>query len=118
MNVTIPLAVISGWWIAMPVCMLMMMVMMFAMMGHGRAKSGGAGWWSTRWPGSHEEAPIQREKTPVEVLDRRFAEGEISVEDYRQRRATLTDAARGEPDGADANGRPMASSEATRKEEA
>ena len=116
MNVSIPLAVSSGWWIAMPVCMLMMMVMMFAMMGHGRAKGGGAGWWSGRWPGSGEETPIQSEETPIEVLDRRFAEGEISVEDYRQRRDTLAHAARGEPDGAGANRRAVMS-QARGKEE-
>ncbi len=96
MNVNIPLAVSSGWWIAMPVCMLMMMVMMFAMMGHGSAKGGGARWWSGRWPGPREEAPSEREDTPIDVLDRRFAEGEISVEDYRERRETLTNATRGE----------------------
>ena len=101
MSVTIPLAVSSGWWIAMPVCMLMMMVMMFAMMGHGRANSGGAGRWSGRWPGSREEAPTEREETPIEVLDRRFAEGEISVEDYRERRETLTSGARRGQGGVD-----------------
>ena len=30
-------------------------------------------------------------ETPAEVLDRRFAEGEISEEDYRSRRELLTD---------------------------
>lgn len=30
-----------------------------------------------------------RKETPVEILDRRFAEGEISEEDYRARREVL-----------------------------
>jgi uncharacterized membrane protein len=29
-------------------------------------------------------------ETPLEILDRRFAEGEISEEDYRARREVLT----------------------------
>jgi putative membrane protein len=42
--------------------------------------AGGAAW--TR------EGSMSRE-TPVEILDRRFAEGEISEEDYRARREVL-----------------------------
>jgi putative membrane protein len=38
-------------------------------------------------------APRERDasmETPAEILDRRFAEGEISEEDYRARREVLT----------------------------
>jgi putative membrane protein len=53
--------------------------------------------WLIRSTGS---APLARERdlneeTPVEILDRRFAEGEISEEDYRARRQVF--AGRGEP---------------------
>jgi uncharacterized membrane protein len=78
----------GGWWIGGALCMLMMCVMMFAMMGHGRARGGGARWWSGPWPESREE-------TPIETLERRFAEGEISVEDYRERREELPNGAAG-----------------------
>jgi putative membrane protein len=80
----IPTAASSGWGIGigMVVCMLMMGVMMFAMMGHGRARDSRPRSWSGWWPGSPGE-------TPVDVLERRFAEGEISVEEYRQRREIL-----------------------------
>ena len=40
------------------------------------------------------ERPVSKE-TPTEILDRRFAEGELSEEDYRARREVL--AARREP---------------------
>lgn len=30
-----------------------------------------------------------RRETPLEILDRRFAEGEISVEEYRERRESI-----------------------------
>lgn len=33
--------------------------------------------------------PEERKETPTQVLERRFAEGAISVEDYRERRAVL-----------------------------
>lgn len=38
------------------------------------------------------EPPVPRE-SPVEILERRFAEGAISVEDYRARREVLVDEA-------------------------
>ena len=90
MALVIPVAASSGWGIGigMVVCMLMMGVMMFAMMGHRRARDSRprswSDWWSRSdwWPGSRSE-------TPTDVLERRFAEGEISVEEYRERREIL-----------------------------
>lgn len=35
----------------------------------------------------------ERKESPTEVLERRFAEGAISVEDYRERRKVLADLA-------------------------
>jgi putative membrane protein len=32
-----------------------------------------------------------RRETPIEILDRRFAEGAISVEDYNERRKVIAD---------------------------
>ena len=71
-----------GWGIGMVICMLVMGVMMFAMMGRGRARDSSPRPWSGGWPGSRSE-------TPTEVLERRFAEGEISAEEYRERREVL-----------------------------
>jgi putative membrane protein len=36
----------------------------------------------------------ERRETPTEILDRRFAEGAISVEDYNERRKVIADSAR------------------------
>lgn len=84
----IPVAVASGdwsigggWWIAMGVCMLFMGFMMFGMMGHHRP-AGRSRWRYGTGPESHEE-------TPMDVLERRFAEGTITVEDYQARRKVL-----------------------------
>jgi putative membrane protein len=71
-----------GFGIGMVACMLMMGVMMFAMMGRGRARGSWPRPRSEWWPGARSE-------TPTDVLERRFAEGEISVEEYRERREIL-----------------------------
>ena len=39
--------------------------------------------------GGAERATQTQEATPLEILDRRFAEGQMSVEEYRERRAEL-----------------------------
>jgi putative membrane protein len=40
--------------------------------------------------GGSERAAQKQEETALEILDRRFAEGQMSVEEYRERRAELT----------------------------
>lgn len=74
----------GGWWIiGAAVMMLFMGGMMWMMM---RGMGGGSS------PGS--SAPPERpaiKESPVEILQRRFAEGEISAEDYRARREMLVD---------------------------
>jgi putative membrane protein len=82
----------GGWWIiGAAVMMLFMGGMMWMMM---RGMGGGSS------PGS--SAPPQRptiKESPVEILERRFAEGEISAEDYRARRELLVNGT-GESNGA------------------
>jgi uncharacterized membrane protein len=78
---TIPLGV-TGWWILMPVMMLLCMgAMMLMMRGMGRGSSRGS-------PARREE---RRTESPLDTLERRFAEGEISIEEYRARREALAD---------------------------
>jgi putative membrane protein len=67
----------SGWWVVMLVGMLIFwgLVILGAVwlvreLVHGRARSGS--------------------ETPLGLLDRRFAAGEISAEEYRERKAVLT----------------------------
>jgi uncharacterized membrane protein len=87
---TIPVA-FSGWWIVMPVMMLLCMGgMMLMMRGMGSGSSRGRAWpWERFMKG----------EGPVETLDRRFAEGEISIDEYRARRQALVNGST-DPDGA------------------
>src|SRR6185312_15898051 len=72
----------GGWWILgavlMMVCMGAMMWMMMRGMGGGSSQSPSA---PSENPGTTQNA--------FEILERRFAEGEISVEEYRERREIL-----------------------------
>ena len=81
----------GGWWIVMvPVMVLLMGGMMWMMIrGMGGGSSPGS---STRG-----ETPGTRER-PSEILERRFAEGEISIEEYRARREVLVNGS-AEPSG-------------------
>ena len=77
----------SGWWIVgVPFMLLMMGGMMWMMM---RGMGGGSS--------TPSESPGPTE-SPAEILERRFAEGAISVEEYRTRREALLDGA-AEPNG-------------------
>ena len=83
-----------GWLIVMvPMMLLMMGGMMWMMM---RGMGGGSSPDSSA-PGERAGAT----ESPVEVLERRLAEGEISIEEYRARRAELVNGTaeeRGHPD--------------------
>jgi uncharacterized membrane protein len=86
----------GGWWIIPAAVMMvgmgvMMWMMMRGMMGGGSSQRSSA-------PSEGREA-TQR---TLEILDRRMAEGEISLEDYRERREALTNGAHpGQPDAGD-----------------
>jgi len=74
----------AGGWIVMIAMMLLFIgAIVFAIAWMGRASARG---------GSPPEASATRE-SPVETLGRRFAEGEITVEEYRARREALTNGA-------------------------
>ena len=76
----------GGWWILGAVVMMLFMgAMMWMMM---RGMGGGSSQRSS--PPSESPGTTQ---SALEILERRFAHGEISVEDYRERREILTDAA-------------------------
>ena len=88
----------GGWWIVMvPLMVLFMGGMMWMMI---RGMGGGFS------PGSSTsgETPGTRER-PSEILERRFAEGEISIEEYRARRKVLVTESTA-PDS-DEDGQPM-----------
>lgn len=98
----------GGWWILGAVAMMLMMGGMMWMMMRGM------GGGSNRSSAPSESPPST--ESPVEILKRRFAEGEISVEDYRERRAELTNGAGGGRVAAAISERPDAPP-ATREEE-
>ena len=71
----------GGWWIGM----MLVMVLFWAAVILGivwLARGGFDGWRGGR------------RETPTEILDRRFAEGEISAEDYRERRQVIANSSR------------------------
>jgi putative membrane protein len=72
----------GGWWIlGVVVMMLFMGAMMWMMMR-------GMGGPSSHPPSTPSKAP-GAEESPLEILERRFAQGEISIEEYRARREIL-----------------------------
>ncbi len=73
----------SGWMVVMMIAMVLFWAgIILGVVWLVRGASGG---W--RWGG-------ERKETPSEILDRRFAEGAISVEDYHQRREVIAGGAR------------------------
>ena len=69
----------TGWMIVMMIAMVLFwgaIILGIVWLVRGAA---GGGW---HWGG-------ERKETPSEILERRFAEGSISVEDYHQRREVI-----------------------------
>ncbi|MGN6586102.1 MAG: SHOCT domain-containing protein [Solirubrobacterales bacterium] len=66
----------TGWWIVM----MLMMVIFWALVIFG------AVWLARSLAGGHHTI---RHRDPLEVLDHRLASGEISSEEYRERRELL-----------------------------
>ena len=73
----------GGWWIVM----MLWMVFFWGAVIFGVV-------WLARG-GSFESRRMERMESPLETLDRRFAEGAMSVDEYHERRETLT----GQPNG-------------------
>jgi putative membrane protein len=77
----------AGWWIVMMVVMLLFWgAIIFGIFWLIRGV--------TRGGTVSGETPLNRE-TPVEILERRFAEGELTPEDYRARLEVLVPSRRG-----------------------
>lgn len=69
----------GGWWI----------VMMFGMVVFWGAVIVGIAWLVRNGSGG-DSWRRERTDTPLEILERRFAEGSISADEYRERREVLT----------------------------
>ena len=82
----------GGWWLLAAIPMMLFMGAMMWMMMRGMMGGGSS---------SDSSAPSDTSvssETPMQILERRFAEGEISIEEYRARREALVDGA-AEPSG-------------------
>jgi putative membrane protein len=70
----------GGWWIVMAVGMLLFWGLVIA----------GLIWLvRTVLADRHRAVPAGRESNAIEILDRRLAEGDIEIEEYRARREEL-----------------------------
>jgi putative membrane protein len=69
----------DGWWLVM----MIGMVIFWALVVLGIV-------WLVREMSGHRGLGGHRESDPLELLDRRLAEGTVSPDDYRERRAILT----------------------------
>lgn len=69
----------AGWWFLFPLFWILVIVAIVFLLRRGRW-SGSRHWG----PGGHA-----RRETAAELLERRFAAGEISSEEYRERRSVL-----------------------------
>jgi uncharacterized membrane protein len=68
----------DGWWVVMVVGMVLFVALAIL----------GIAWLARDLTGSSKSASAS-EADPLAILDRRLASGEISLEDYRDRRAVL-----------------------------
>ncbi len=70
----------GGWWIVMMIGVLLFWALVIVGIV-----------WLVREFGGSRSARSDPESDPLAVLDRRFAEGGITADDYRERRNVLTD---------------------------
>lgn len=78
----------GGWWIVGAALMMLMMGGMMWMMMRGMGGSS-----SQNSPAPSESRGTK--ESPVEILERRFAEGAISIEEYQARREALVNGGSG-----------------------
>ena len=78
----------AGWWIVVPVLMMLFMGGMMWMMMRGM---GGGSSESSPAPSQSHATP----ETPEQILERRFAEGAISIDEYQARREALVNGSSG-----------------------
>ena len=70
----------GGWWIVMAVGMVLFWGLVIA----------GLIWLArTVLADRHRDAGVERESSAIDILDRRLAEGDIEIEEYRARRGEL-----------------------------
>ena len=101
-TVVIVVAALTTWWVLLALLPLLMMMSGMAMMGTMARSAGGdpragprgwcSGWFGAR--GGLDSRREERRETPTEILERRFAEGAISPEEYQERREVIARSSR------------------------
>ena len=89
----------AGWWIVMVIAMVLFWGVVI-LVGARLLRGAYDGW------------PRARHESPLDILERRFAEGASSVEDYRERRAILANRAPAAEQATDRADRPTAETQA------
>jgi uncharacterized membrane protein len=86
---------VAPWFVLMGAfCVLMMGSMLWMMVGMGNHAGHRIG-SHTRQSSVASRQPVLSKESAVEILERRFAEGAITAEDYRARRELLVDRSAG-----------------------
>ena len=76
----------GGWWIVMMIGMVVFWAAVIVVIV----------WVARCFPNGWRESPLRDRETPQEILDRRFAEGAISVDEYHERQQAIRSGPRGQ----------------------
>jgi uncharacterized membrane protein len=81
----------SGWWVIFPIIgLIFMFLMMSRMGGFGRRGSGsGMGMGPMGMMGDDHEPDRERDESPLDVLRKRYAAGELTDEEFDAKRRRL-----------------------------
>jgi putative membrane protein len=82
----------SGFWWICPLMMLLMFIFFFIIMSRGRWGRWPPFWWMSNHPGSRHAFESERYHAPesaLDILDKRFASGEIEKEEYEEKKTLI-----------------------------